>query len=45
LAQIPVEGVGELKPVRAALPLWPWATAGLVLVLAAEAALFLRRGG
>ena len=45
LAKTPVEGVGELKPVRAALPLWPWATAGLVLVLAAEAALFLRRGG
>lgn len=42
------EGEGEPwepVPVKAYLPLWPWATLALVLVLGLEAAFFLRRGG
>lgn len=35
----------ELEPTKALLPLWPWATLALVLVLSAEAALFLGKSG
>ncbi|MCS7216868.1 MAG: VWA domain-containing protein [Candidatus Bipolaricaulota bacterium] len=39
------EGERPVRPARALQPLWPWAALALVLLLGAEAVLFLRREG